>query len=97
MNHDEPDQGSKEARNGPNDNVCRILERIAETFLPESDERRALRDAAVAIQVVQSDDRLKASYEALRFSLGTELTDDMRAKLEQMGLEPDFRSLREGS
>lgn len=69
--------------------VCAILESVARGFAPDSDESIAIRDAALAYQVVQLHENLKKSYEKLKLAFDGELTDEMKADLRRHGIDPD--------
>ncbi|RLS43880.1 MAG: hypothetical protein DWH81_01830 [Planctomycetota bacterium] len=69
--------------------VCEILRSVADGFPPESEQSRAIRDAAFAYQAVQFHNSMKKSYEKLRNASGGELTDEMRANLRSHGIDPD--------
>lgn len=69
--------------------VCEILRTVAEGFPSDSGEYLAIRDAALAYQVVQLHNSMKKSYEKLRSASGGELTDEMKARLRDHGIDPD--------
>jgi hypothetical protein len=69
--------------------VCSVLEKLARTFAPGSEEEVALRDAALAYTVVWQNNLLKRKYSQLRGAFGGQLTDEMRADLRRHGIEPD--------
>lgn len=74
---------------GKIERVCAILGSVAEGFGPDSEEGLAIRDAALAYMVVQGHKELKESYEKLRLAGGAPLTEEMKAKLRSVGIEPD--------
>jgi hypothetical protein len=55
----------------------------------DSDEANAIRDAALAYTIVCQHEILKTKYRSLRLALGGELTDEMKAALRRLGIEPD--------
>jgi hypothetical protein len=69
--------------------VCGILASVANRFAPDSDEAMAIRDAAHAYTIVQFHKSMKKSYEKLRLAAGGELTEEMKANLRRLGIEPD--------
>ncbi|WP_437222118.1 hypothetical protein SH661x_002639 [Planctomicrobium sp. SH661] len=71
--------------------VCDILGSVASQFPPESEESKAIRDAALTYQTVQLNKRLKLSYDKLKSALnsGGDLTDEMKDKLRRYGIDPD--------
>ena|ERR1700722_3916394 len=77
------------AANDEIERVCSVLEKLARKCAPGSEEEKAIRDAALAYQVVWQHDILKSSYLRLRDSFGGELTEEMKADLRRHGIEPD--------
>jgi hypothetical protein len=69
--------------------VCLILERIAARYPLDSEESRAIRDAATAYILVQQKAALRASYEKLVLASGGELSEEMKANLQRIGIDPD--------
>jgi hypothetical protein len=69
--------------------VCSVLENLARKCAPGSEEEKAIRDAALAYQVVWQHDILKRNYLRLRDSFEGPLTDEMKADLRRHGIEPD--------
>ncbi len=69
--------------------VCAILESISKAYPAGSDEANAIRDAALAYIVVRQHETLKKKYESLRLAFGGVLTDEMKAALRRVGIEPD--------
>jgi hypothetical protein len=69
--------------------VCAILESVAKGFAPNSEESLAIRDAALAYQLVQLHGNLKKSYDKLKLACGGQLTDEMKADLRRHGIDPD--------
>ena len=69
--------------------VCSILESIAKNYPSDSDEALAIRDAARAYQLVQQRGALKKAYQQLLLASGGQLSDEMKAKLRSVGIEPD--------
>lgn len=77
------------AVNGEIERVCSVLEKLARKCAPGSEEEKAVRDAALAYQVVWQHGLLKRNYLRLRDSFGGQLTDEMKADLRRHGIEPD--------
>ena len=69
--------------------VCAILESIYKAYPADSDEAKAVRDAALAYIVVQQYDNLRNKYRDLRLALGGDVTEEMKADLRRHGIEPD--------
>jgi hypothetical protein len=69
--------------------VCSILESIAKNYPSDSDEALAIGDAAGAYILVQQRGALKKAYEQLLHASGGQLSDEMKAKLRRIGIEPD--------
>jgi hypothetical protein len=69
--------------------VCSVLEKLARTCAPGSEEEKAIRDAALAYQIVWQHRVLKRNYLRLRDSFGGELTYEMKADLRRNGIDPD--------
>lgn len=69
--------------------VCTVLERIANDFAEGSDERLALRDAALAYTTVFQHKTIVRAYAKLRMALGGRMTDEMREKLRSRGIDAD--------
>jgi hypothetical protein len=69
--------------------VCSILESISKAYHADSDEAKALKDAALAYIVVHQHDALKKKYQHFRLAVGGDLTDEMKADLRRHGIEPD--------
>ncbi len=68
--------------------VCSVLEKLAQKCAPGSEEEMAIRDAALAYQVVWQHGVLKRNYLRLRDSFEGELTDEMKAGLHRHGIDP---------
>ena len=69
--------------------VLAILEKIAATFPPESEQSLAIRDAAWAFSTVQRHKGMKASYDKMRIASGGELTEEMKAQIRSHWIDPD--------
>ncbi len=69
--------------------VCAILESISKSYPAGSAEADAIRDAALAYIVVHQHEILKRKYESLRLALGGAVTDETKAALRRVGVEPD--------
>ncbi|MCE5268078.1 MAG: hypothetical protein LLG00_09355 [Planctomycetaceae bacterium] len=69
--------------------VCSILESIACKYAPESNEALAVRDAASAYILVHQRESLRKAYEQLKAAEGGQLSDEMKAKLRRVGIDPD--------
>ena len=85
-------EGGDETPTAVNDEierVCSVLEKLARKRAPGSEEEKAIRDAALAYQLVWQHHVLKSNYLRLRDSFGGQLTDAMKANLRRHGIEPD--------
>ena len=69
--------------------VCAILESISKAYTVDSDEAKAINDAALAYIVVHQHDILKKKYLDLRLAVGGDLTDEMKADLRRHGIGPN--------
>ena len=69
--------------------TCAILESISKIYPADSDEAKAIKDAALAYIVVHQHDNLKKKYQDFRLAIGGDLTDEMKADLRRHGIEPD--------
>jgi hypothetical protein len=73
--------------------VGAILESVAGSFPPGSKESLAIRDAALAYQIVRMNKALRKSYERWRSAFDGKITDDeleeMNANLRLHGFDPD--------
>jgi len=81
--------GEPESEDGETLKVCDVLESVANRFPPDSDERLAIRDAALAYSIARQDNRLKQAYRKLRLAFDGELTDAMKDDLRRHGIDPD--------
>jgi|GEM_PF-3379663 len=75
--------------NQESERVCAILEAIASRYPDDSDESRALIDAALAHRVVHQHRHLRKAYLQLKNAYKGELSDAMIAKLRARGIDPD--------
>ncbi len=70
-----------------------ILESVAERFPPDSKEALAIRDAALAYQLVQMNKALRRNYEKLLAAFDGDISDEelerIHAKLRECGIDPD--------
>jgi hypothetical protein len=70
-----------------------ILESVAERFPPDSKEALAIRDAALAYQLVQMNKALRLNYEKWRAAFDGDISDEelerINAKLRECGIDPD--------
>jgi hypothetical protein len=73
--------------------VGAILESVVAGFPTGSDEALAIRDAALAYQIVRMNKALRTSYEKWRSAFDGKITDEeleeMNAKLRRHGIDPD--------
>lgn len=69
--------------------VCSILESIANRYPIDSEEAAAIKDAALAYIVVQQRTALKTQYCRLRLACGGELSEEAKARLRKVGIDPD--------
>jgi hypothetical protein len=67
--------------------VCAILERVAAAWPADSEEAKAVEQAAFAYTIVQQHRVLKAIYDEMR--TGGDLTEEMKANLRRHGIDPD--------
>jgi hypothetical protein len=68
-----------------------ILESVAARFPPDSEEVRAIRDAAAAHLVVRMHRAKKRSFETMKAAFDGQLTEEMKADLRRHGIVPgDF-------
>jgi hypothetical protein len=67
--------------------VCTVLERIARSYQPDSDEYRSVELAARALLFIHADRRGAEFTRYLEVSLGA-LTEEQRRFLSRLGLEP---------
>lgn len=69
------------------------MESVAAGFPPESKEALAIRDAALAYQMVRMHKAFRTSYEKWRSAFDGEITaqevDEMNAYLRRHGIAPD--------
>ena len=71
------------------DRVCSTLERIAASFPPESDEARAIADAASAFIVVRQRQSLAAAWRQLRDARDGDVPQDVLDRIREMGIDID--------
>jgi hypothetical protein len=80
---------TQDPSNAEMERVSAILESVSKAYPVDSDEANAIRDAALAYTIVCQHEILKTKYRSLRLALGGELTDEMKAALRRLGIEPD--------
>jgi hypothetical protein len=68
--------------------ICSTLQRIAMQFKPETDEYRAIEEAAHAFLFLTTHENLKIAYEKYRKRCGKPLSRSQKAELRGMGIEP---------
>jgi hypothetical protein len=69
--------------------TCSILETVANNYSESSDEALAIRNAALAYQIVHQHRGLKQKYDQLCDAFGGELTEEIKTRLRQFGIEPN--------
>ncbi|MHB9081551.1 MAG: hypothetical protein ACYC3X_29115 [Pirellulaceae bacterium] len=71
--------------------VCSLLESISKQYANGSPEYLALADAALAFIAVNQHQALSQAYQRLKAAFDGELTDEIKARLRGLGIEPsDF-------
>jgi hypothetical protein len=92
-----PDQFGHAADNDSNEakseRVCAILDVASQRFAPDSKEALAIRDATMAYRTVRENRKRKKSYydvcAIFDDRITDEMTDELRAKLQRYGIDPD--------
>jgi hypothetical protein len=69
--------------------VCEILATIAKTFPEDSEQVKAIKEAAEAYIFLQLHLKLRNAYEAYRQMSLDVLTDEQEQHLREMGIDPD--------
>ena len=69
--------------------VCGILETIAKTFREDSEESKAIAEAAEAYIFMQLHHGLRTAYSTYRAAGLKGLTDDQKERLRALGINPD--------
>lgn len=67
--------------------VCRVLEQVALSYGDDSEERIAIRDAALAYTVVFQHQATLRAFAKLQAAFGGRISDAMRAKLKEHGVD----------
>lgn len=69
--------------------VCQILESIAQTFPDDSEEAKAIKEAAEAYIFLNLHIRLRGAHDAFRQAGLEGLTEEQEQYLRGMGVDPD--------
>jgi len=71
------------------DRVCSILERVAKTFPPDSEEAIAIADAASAFIILRQRQSLAAAWRSLKNTMNDDVPQEVLEKLREAGITPD--------
>ena len=69
--------------------VCTVLESVAKTYPEDSEEAKAVKEAAYAYVFLQLHSKLRRSYEAFRQTCVKGLTNEQKQNLRDMGIDPE--------